>query len=550
MIVLAAPGAALAQAPVTPTTFLDGNDESCTPQHCTLREALGDFNLTTINLLPGTYELSEHQPIVMRNVKTINGAGATIDGNNQSGVLFLQETTDAIINDVTITGGNADAGQSFAQSGGGIYVQNPSTLQLNRSTVSGNHAGLSGGGIYNESGNSVVINNSTIAGNTAGSAGSGGEGAGIYADSSSDMDVVNSTISGNRLIAGRLADGAGLLSLGILDLVHVTMAANVPVGDVEFGGPGNSLAIHVGQFPSAAVSIWNTIVAAETGAACSITRTTTGDHNLDDDGSCGFSRFGDKPGVNPLLGPLGSNGGATATHALGAGSPAINGGDGPHCIGADQRGIARPQLGACDIGAFEYVPPPPPPPPPPVDEEQPLPPPEIRKTVNVQVKSDTVRVRRRGQRRFVKLTEGQQIPVGSTIDTLKGRVTLTAAADNKGKTATADFYAGIFKVGQTKGSKPTTTLKLTERLTCPKRGKASAAAKKKKRRLWGNGRGKFRTEGSYSAATVRGTIWLTEDRCTSTRTKVTRGSVTVRDKVKKKKIIVRRGKQYIARARR
>ena len=65
-----------------------------------------------------------------------------------------------------------------------------------------------------------------------------------------------------------------------------------------------------------------------------------------------------------------------------------------------------------------------------------------------------------------------------------------------GGTATADFYDGIFKLGQTKGSKPITTLKLVEKLSCPKSGKASAAAKKKKkRRLWGDGKGKFRTEG-------------------------------------------------------
>ena len=87
-----------------------------------------------------------------------------------------------------------------------------------------------------------------------------------------------------------------------------------------------------------------------------------------------------------------------------------------------------------------------------------------------------------------------------------------------------------------------------EKLSCPKRGKASAAAKKKKkRRLWGDGKGRFRTEGSYSSATVRGTKWLVEDRCTSTLTRVARGRVTVRDFVKHKTVIVRAGKRYIAR---
>ena len=45
-----------------------------------------------------------------------------------------------------------------------------------------------------------------------------------------------------------------------------------------------------------------------------------------------------------------------------------------------------------------------------------------------------------------------------------------------------------------------------------------------------------------------GTKWLVEDRCKSTLTRVVRGRVSVRDFVKKKTVIVRRGKKYIARA--
>ena len=89
---------------------------------------------------------------------------------------------------------------------------------------------------------------------------------------------------------------------------------------------------------------------------------------------------------------------------------------------------------------------------------------------------------------------------------------------------------------------------LTEKLSCPKAGNASVAAKKKKRRLWGDGEGKFRTKGKHSAATVVGTKWLVEDRCKSTLTRVVRGRVSVRDFAKKKTVIVRAGKRYIARA--
>ena len=41
--------------------------------------------------------------------------------------------------------------------------------------------------------------------------------------------------------------------------------------------------------------------------------------------------------------------------------------------------------------------------------------------------SGTVRVKVRGSNRFVELEEGQQIPVGSVIDTTRGRVTIVAA---------------------------------------------------------------------------------------------------------------------------
>ena len=167
------------------------------------------------------------------------------------------------------------------------------------------------------------------------------------------------------------------------------------------------------------------------------------------------------------------------------------------------------------------------------------------------LQSGTVKIRLPGSNRFVLLSAGQQIPVRTTVDTTKGRVTLVAAADTSGGTAQADFYDGLFKIGQTKGSKPTTTLKLVQKLSCGRGGKASAAAKKKKkRRLWGDGSGKFRTDGSYSSATVRGTRWMVQDSCTSTLTKVATGSVTVRDLVKKKNVIVRAGKQYVAKRKR
>jgi hypothetical protein len=66
--------------------------------------------------------------------------------------------------------------------------------------------------------------------------------------------------------------------------------------------------------------------------------------------------------------------------------------------------------------------------------------------------------------------------------------------------------------------------------------------------LWGDGKGSFRTTGKHSAATVRGTKWLTQERCDGTLTRVTRGVVSVFDKTLNKTVTVRAGRSYLARA--
>lgn len=56
-----------------------------------------------------------------------------------------------------------------------------------------------------------------------------------------------------------------------------------------------------------------------------------------------------------ILGPLADNGGLTKTHALVAGSPAID--LDAACsagLSQDQRGEARPSGAGCDAGAFEF----------------------------------------------------------------------------------------------------------------------------------------------------------------------------------------------------
>jgi hypothetical protein len=172
---------------------------------------------------------------------------------------------------------------------------------------------------------------------------------------------------------------------------------------------------------------------------------------------------------------------------------------------------------------------------------------------------------------FVPFAGAANIPVGSQLDTRKGRVALTSAATTGGaKTQTSDFYDGIFQVKQSvpkkKPKKPAALItdvvmkgQISRSQCAPLKGARAAsvsAAKKKKGpkavlgKLWGSGKGKFRTGGKYSSATVRGTIWLVEDRCEGTFTKVRRGTVQVRDLRRKKTVTVKAGHSYLARAQR
>jgi Bacterial Ig-like domain len=185
---------------------------------------------------------------------------------------------------------------------------------------------------------------------------------------------------------------------------------------------------------------------------------------------------------------------------------------------------------------------------------QPLPPPVAGTSFNVEPVSGVVTFKC-GKQPARPLQEAEQLPVGCRIDARRGKVRITTDAGN-GKTHSAVFHGGVFKVLQKAGRRPVTELRLVGALeNCPRGRRSSAArgtrgfaAAKRGRRLWGDGKGRFRTRGRRSAATVTGTKWLVEDRCdTSTLTKVTQGKVQVRDFARRKTINLKRGQTYIAR---
>jgi hypothetical protein len=174
--------------------------------------------------------------------------------------------------------------------------------------------------------------------------------------------------------------------------------------------------------------------------------------------------------------------------------------------------------------------------------------PALGKSMVAEVARGRVPVRRPGSRKFVELVGEATIPVGSIVDTRKGAVRITSASKRSGATQSAVFSDGVFKVLQKASSKPITELRLVGKLEgCRGARGAAAAAKRSGRRLWGVGKGRFRTRGRRSAATVSGTNWLVEDRCDgSTLTRVRAGVVKVRDFEHRRTVTLRAGGRYVA----
>jgi hypothetical protein len=157
---------------------------------------------------------------------------------------------------------------------------------------------------------------------------------------------------------------------------------------------------------------------------------------------------------------------------------------------------------------------------------------------------------------FVPLRKLNQIPVGSYIDTRRGTVRLTSAANTSGATQSGKFTKGVFAVSQAHSALTTLTAKGASFKRCrtrrrrARKGSLAEAARSRRtiRRLSGNAHGRFRTRGRFSSATVRGTVWGVIDRCDGTLTRVQRGRVAVRDFRRRRTITVRAGKKYLARA--
>jgi hypothetical protein len=266
-----------------------------------------------------------------RAATTIVQAAAT-QGTAADRVFTIANGVTVTLQDLTIRNGHPNA------NGGGLL--NYGTLTLTNSTIRGNTSAAFGGGVYN--GGTLTLTHSTVSGNTA------AFGGGVSNDHQGWMTLTHSTVSSNK--AG---NSGGIFNAGPLTLTHSTVSGNT----ADFGGSVSN---------TGTVTLTNSIIANRpNGGDCSTgypSSIGSRGYNLDSDRSCHLTAGTDRPGVDPLLGPLQNNGGRTFTHALLPGSPAIDAipwgtnGCGTTHIG-DQRWQARPQPvgGTCDIGAYEVA---------------------------------------------------------------------------------------------------------------------------------------------------------------------------------------------------
>jgi CSLREA domain-containing protein/uncharacterized repeat protein (TIGR01451 family) len=248
----------------------------------------------------------------------------------------------AIFNTGTINLSNSSLGGNQASFGGAIESLSGS-ITITNSAIGDNHTSQDGGGIQNQGTLSIV--GSTISGNSA-------DGIAGGLQNSGSLALTNSTISGNRA----RQHGGGIANLGTLSLNNATIANNSADANGDGSGDGGGIFTNAGS----SITLKNTLLAQNVdrgGQApdCAGVLTSQANNMIQQLAGCTIvgDPTGNITGLDPLLGPLADNGGATLTQALLPGSPAVDAGGSTTCAFTDQRGVGRPVGAGCDIGAYE-----------------------------------------------------------------------------------------------------------------------------------------------------------------------------------------------------
>ncbi|HXE99792.1 MAG TPA: right-handed parallel beta-helix repeat-containing protein [Solirubrobacterales bacterium] len=238
----------------------------------------------------------------------------------------------------TLTDSTVKDNESGLQGGGGIYVESGS-LTVARSTVSNNSSSGYGGGIFFRGlGGTLNITNSTLTGNESGRSG------GALSTEEGTTNLKNATITRNIADADAFSDDGSGGGLDARSSATVNLKNTILAGNLDRRAP---------DFPD-----WNCSSLAQNG------RVVSQGYNLySSTAGCTVApATGDQTAADPGLALLANNGGATLTHALLSGSPAINtgtpaapGSGSGACRVTDQRGVPRSLGGRCDKGAYERV---------------------------------------------------------------------------------------------------------------------------------------------------------------------------------------------------
>ncbi len=280
----------------------------------------------TITLASG--ELSIAKSLTLTGLA--DAPGVAVSGNDASRVFNITAGT-VTISDLAIQNGLSTGGAGLNISGAGTAVTLQDCAVLNNSLTGLN----SGGGILINEGSSLAMTNCTVSGNS-----STFDAGGIL--NMGTLAINSSTITNNSANGGNNG-GGGLENVGAASLRNTIIAGN---NGHAYWGPDC-------YTPNSDIQSYGYNLIRTPGGACSIV--SAANPGTDQNGVYPGS------GPDPLLGALQNNGGPTSTHALLADSPAIDAIPGCNSAPAtDQRGVTRPLDGYgigtfnCDIGAYEY----------------------------------------------------------------------------------------------------------------------------------------------------------------------------------------------------